>query len=347
VSLHHHLPGLIVRAISLARHGTGIFHGAARMIEVGLCRVPGFSRLREKYQYRGTAQRTRKRAKPGRRPLLIHYHIFKNAGLSFEATLKENFGKTYGRYDEIPGSVLSAGDIIRHVTQKKRLIALSSHQLALPPPSIPERDLITSILIRDPIARLRSIYLFERRYGETPISAKARELDFKGYIEWSLANIPSTMCNYQVHFCSRTRAGNRHVVADEVLLRRAIANLDRVDIVGTVERYDDWLALAQVVLEKKLPDIALTVAWENVSERQRPVTNEATILKDLVSDLGPDLADHLLRANELDMTLHQVADSLLTRRLAEHDIEIALRKAYANARQSLVEISDLSAENLP
>ena len=56
------------------------------------------------------------------------------------------------------------------------------------------------------------------------------------------------LCNYQVHFCARTKAASDGSENGERGLQRAIANLDQVDIVGTVERYDDWLALAQSIL---------------------------------------------------------------------------------------------------
>ena len=55
-------------------------------------------------------------------------------------------------------------------------------------------------------------------------------------------------------------------------------------------------------------------------------------------DLGPALVDYLVRANELDMSLHQIADALLTRQLAEHGVDVTLRNAYADARKK--EISD-------
>ena len=38
------------------------------------------------------------------------------------------------------------------------------------------------------------------------------------------------------------------------------------------------------------------------------------------------------------MSLHQIADALLTRQLAEHGVDVTLRNAYADAREK--EISD-------
>jgi hypothetical protein len=119
------------------------------------------------------------------------------------------------------------------------------------------------------------------------------------------------------------------------VLRKAIANLDKIDLVGTVERYDEWLALTQVVLSRSFPDLLLVVTRQNVTDIRAGTQTEETILDRLVCDLGPALADHLLRANELDMSLYQIADALLTRRLAEHDVHVTLRSAYADARKRL------------
>jgi len=72
-----------------------------------------------------------------------------------------------------------------------------------------------------------------------------------------------------------------------------------------------------------------------VSDVSRETIDETTILEELVRDLGHKLADRLLQANQLDMLLHQVADAMLTRRLAERGVDSALRNAYADARNRL------------
>lgn len=117
-------------------------------------------------------------------PVLLHYHVFKNAGSSFEWALEKNFGDSFRRYDmQTPGGVLSADDIARYIAGTPDAKAISSHQATLPPPKIRGREIISSILIRDPIARIRSIYAFERRQeANTPGAIQAKQLDFKEYV---------------------------------------------------------------------------------------------------------------------------------------------------------------------
>jgi hypothetical protein len=339
--MHHHLPSLFMHGARIVRHFGQFYHGVANIIEVGLLRLQisprDFQRRALKRSFQGMSARkaglmTRRRT----RPLLVHYHIFKNAGTSFEWTLKQALGRRFCTYDlTAPNQILSSADIVSYVKRRPETEAVSSHQASLPVPKIRGREVVTSILIRDPIARIRSIYAFERQQEvSTPGALKAKELDFKGYVEWRLSTAPAMLCNYQVHFCSRTKGSQRKEL-DEAHLRKAIANLDRVDIVGTVERYSEWLTLAQLILCKPFPNILLSATRQNVTGIGRETT-EAAILDDLVNELGQTLAEHLLEGNKLDMCLHQVADALLTRKLAENGGAVALTKAYAAARERLL-----------
>ncbi len=197
---------------------------------------------------------------------------------------------------------------------------------------------MTSILLRDPIARIRSIYAFERQQVSDSRGARqAKELDFNGYVQWRLEVSPRMFCNFQVHFCVRTAEKNSGP-ADQADLEKAIRLLDDIDIVGTVQRYEEWLSLAESVLAESFADISLTSVRHNQTS-VGPSRSEAEILEHLVTDLGEELAHRLLDENELDMRLHQVADALLTRRLAERPISIKLREAYRQGRHTLAESS--------
>jgi hypothetical protein len=207
--------------------------------------------------------------------------------------------------------------------------AIISHQAAPPAPEIAGREVLTSILIRDPIARIRSIYAFERaQQSDSPGATKAKEFDFKGYVDWRLRTSPAMFCNFQVHFCTRTGPRRPRRVGPEEL-QQAIANLDRLSIVGTVARYDEWLALARKILAQPFPDLRLQSKRLNVTAASK--TSEAAILDQLISDLGEATSQYLIEHNQLDMCLYQIADSILTRRLAEAGVELTLARLYRDA----------------
>lgn len=280
-------------------------------------------------------------------PLLIHYHIFKNAGTSFEWALEKAFGSGLATYDSpVPNGFVSAESIADFVADNPGIRAIASHQAAPPAPQVPEREVFTSILIRDPLARVRSIYAFERgQQAESPGAIKAKELDFKAYVDWRLDATPAIFCNYQVHFCTRT-AQPSDGPAGQDELEKAIEHLDNLSIVGTVSRYNDWLSVAQKVLSRPFPEIALKPTRQNVTATTR--ASESEILDQLIDDLGESTAQHLIENNQLDMCLHQIADSILTRKMAEEGLELALARAYAQAqehrRAKHPEASDLSPE---
>lgn len=338
LTMRGHLPFIISWAGPLMRQVSHFYHSAIRMVEIGLysVRVPP----RERQERRKGFWRRPMRREVAPAALLIHYHIFKNAGTSFEWTLQQALGNHLCRYDS-PTAVglISRSQLVGFARSMPRAKAISSHQALLPPPRIRKRRVISSILIRDPIARLRSIYAFERQQEREGLGAtKAKELDFKRYVEWRLECSPAMVCNFQVFFCSRREDTPHNEMLTETHLQQAVKNLDQIDIVGTVERYWEWLALAQCVLSKSFPGISLVPVRQNVRAGAPSGSHEA-ILGDLMKELGSELAEHLLQCNYLDMCLHQVADALLTRGLAEERVGIALVRSYSAASKVLPENS--------
>jgi hypothetical protein len=264
-------------------------------------------------------------------PLLIHYHIFKNAGTSFEWALEQTLGAGFRSFDSsTPRGLVTTRDLADFCARHPEVRAISTHQAAPPAPSLDGRKVLTSVLIRDPIARVRSVYAFERKQAAaTPGALKAKELDFRHYVEWRLKTTPTLLCNFQVYFCSRTEQNRAFRPADEHL-EKAAANLDAVSIVGTVARYAEWLSLAQKILSAPFPNISLASSRQNITLGHD--RSEAVILKELIDEIGEAIVDELIQNNQLDMRLHQIADALLTRRLAEQSVGVALYQAYTSAR---------------
>ena len=326
----HHLPQLIAHLASVGRHALTYGHAATQAVGGAVFHLQSpRDAFRVALRQGRFASKIRLRKHRGKPPLLIHYHIFKNAGTSFEWALQQVFGQGFRQYDfPEPGGIVSAREIARLARREPAIRAISSHQTMPPAPRTLGRKVLTSILIRDPIARIRSIYAFERwQEAKTPGARKAKELDFKGYVEWRLATSPLLFCNYQVSVCSGRRKSEPCTERD---LETAIIRLDGLDIVGTVRRYEEWLALAQAVLKEYFDGISLLPAHHN--RFSNAGESEPEILDRLLRDLGLSLTEELLKRNELDMSLHQVADALLTRRLAERSVAITLREAYAGVK---------------
>lgn len=246
------------------------------------------------------------------KPLLLHYHIFKNAGTSFNHALHAVFGNRFAEYDSpSPDGRLSAKDLAGFLQRRPEIEALSSHQTTLPLPQIAGRAVCGTILLREPLARVRSIYAFERRQNaRTRGAVNAKRLNFKGYVEWRLEKTPVAICNFQVFFCSsaHTRTASAPAEAD---LKLAMRNLRQLDVVGVVERYEEWLKLARLVLRRHFPGISLISVRANATRAGDEADEEV-----LRAELGAELLAELQRRNRLDVRLHEFASSFLSQRLA-------------------------------
>ena len=195
--LHTHLPQVLSGLAIAGRHTLTFCHAISRAFVVMLYRG-GSPRSAFDDALRQGRTRLRKRFPP----ILIHYHIFKNAGTSFERSLARAFKwKRLLRLDSaLHDGHISHRDLIDAVRKNTQVKVVTSHQAVPPAPRIPGRKVISSILIRDPIARIRSIYAFERSQPEVHLGTlKARELDFKNYVEWRLKTSPRMFCNFQVY----------------------------------------------------------------------------------------------------------------------------------------------------
>lgn len=251
-----------------------------------------------------------------KRIILIHHHIFKNAGTSFNYALKQAFGQQFMEYD-LPGGEVVSSDILKEVIQANpKAVAISGHHMAMPTPQGEDFQTISSVLIRKPLSRIRSIYDFElNQKADTAGAIKAKELDFKGFVLWRLETAPIVFCDYQTHYCSRTKLMNPKYRPTEADLELAIENLKSAAIVGTVENYNTTLAIAQTCLRKSFEDPAIDLKPVSLNITSKKVTSDDEIRQKLVEDLGEDVVARLEEMNQLDDRLYQVASSVLDAQL--------------------------------
>jgi len=97
------------------------------------------------------------------RNVILHYHLFKNAGTSVDKILQRNFPDQWTTR-EFPGQ---GGDNSAAVTDWIRedigSIAFSSHTATGPLPAIPDTRAISPLFLRNPLDRIRSVYQVDRK----------------------------------------------------------------------------------------------------------------------------------------------------------------------------------------
>jgi hypothetical protein len=223
------------------------------------------------------------------RTVILHYHLFKNAGTSFDGILKRNFP---GRWlsNEFNGGNNSAA-VADWIVANPAAVAFSSHTATGPVPVIPGVRVVSALFLRDPVARIRSAYLFERRQTVARDNDRmgvhlAAKTDFEGYVRGRLAVPGDRQCR---NFHCVRLAGFVRRSAPE--LERAVEGLGMVSFVGEVERFGRGMARFAELVRPVWSNFDPSTLHLNRTEMEEPV------------EIGPELAQLLAENNALDQEL--------------------------------------------
>jgi len=236
-----------------------------------------------------------------RRKVLIHYHLFKNAGTSVDAILRRNFGDRWINTEFPPRSQVDHQEAIRSfLRDNPHLAAMSSHTLMLPVPRIEGIEIFPILFVRHPLDRLKSAYEFERKQDAMTVGTQlAKGNDFAGYIRARLA-IPGDRACRDFQVCRLAMA----VPATEGSERdRALAAVERLPFVGLVEAFAASAELLQQLVQPMFPEFRSFDVRANVTAARRD--NLAERLDDIREELGETCFDMVMAANEADMALYE------------------------------------------
>jgi hypothetical protein len=255
------------------------------------------------------------------RPVLIHYHIFKNAGMSVDAALESSFGPRWAVFEGQHAHDIQAADRLRaFLLARPDVEAVSSH-LARPP--LPWESCLPIVFLRHPILRAQSVYEFTRRDASQPFHAEARDNELAGYVRWALDGGRGGVVirDYQVVHLSDAsfRAPDildaRATIGD---LAEACDLLTRWGLVGIVESYAESARLYQSAYAGRLPQLRFAVNWRN-----RTIAHEAPPeerVESIRAQLGQALFDELLGNNALDLKLYEHGQRLFRQACSTHAV---------------------------
>lgn len=246
-------------------------------------------------------------SEPNAAPVLVHAHLFKNAGTTFDWSLARHFGSQFCDHRDDAQMRGNPDYLKSFLLEHPQLRAVSSHWLPLPLPQMTERGLHPVIFLRDPIARIASVYAFERRQEvDHPGTRMAREGSLLEYVRWRLeAQTGPVLRNYQTRMLSGEYPGS----GTEEQFERALSVLEAIPVVGLVERYRESIVLLEENLGQTFPGIDLAFQRQNVSD-EKDRRDIAQRRRDLEAELG-DLLAEVLDANRLDLQLYDLAQSRL------------------------------------
>lgn len=250
--------------------------------------------------------RTRKKSSTNA-PLVVHIHLFKNAGTSIDLALEKHFGRNWVNIDSgQPAGRITGRDIAELLEAKPKLQAISSHQVR---PSIDKavgRPLRYVAAIRHPIARVKSIYDFDRKRGPvTPMGKVADRLDFPDYVAHFLGENNHNICNFQVRSFSTLRSAKTAKLDSIPLVRhldsaREFAAQDNVSI-GHVDDFERTSKEIERLIKEVHPKFSFVVAHAN--RTSNPAISLGERLGALRNELGDKLYAQLEQRNWADLEL--------------------------------------------
>lgn len=250
------------------------------------------------------------------RPLIIHYHIFKNAGSSLDLVLEESLEGEFARWD--PGddadAVYGPRDVISFIRQNVDCRAVTSHTLRLPPPALHGVKVYPLLFLRHPVLRAASVFKYDRSIGiETERQRVAKEASFADYVRWCLhADIMPIFKDFQTLYLSSEQLrfeDSQKARPNKSQFTRAIDVIEGLDIFGIVERFADSMQLFRKRLKHAFPEIR----WRDI--RENATGNWLGTLEEIQSELGRDLYEQLLHANRYDLALYERAVQIFGERL--------------------------------
>lgn len=247
------------------------------------------------------------------RHLILHYHIFKNAGSTIDAILKKKFHSNWAVVEGRPSTYrLETDELVKYILGNPHLLAVSSHEARPPVPVSPNLKFYPIIFFRHPIDRIGSIYSYRRSQLEilTRSTKVAHEMDMAGYIRWCLEN-PSaeTVINFQTRYLSVSEKNPRGMADFELAMQRLLD----APFFGLVEYFDESLKQLKNYLFGTFGDMDFGYKIMNRSPNRLGTLKER--LAHIEYSLGDSLYEELLGRNALDLQLYEQAIKIFESRM--------------------------------
>lgn len=215
-----------------------------------------------------------------KRTIILHYHLFKNAGTSVDRILQGNFPDRWVTA-EFRGQNNTA-QVIDWIRDTPDAVAFSSHTMMGPIPKLPNVDIIPVMLLRDPVARIRSAYRFEHAQQSDNFGAVlARHTDLEGYVRVRLALPGDRQCrNFQTWRLASLMPG------PGAELDRATEALKLFTVVGRVENFSPAMARLQDAVHLIAPKFKFTKVHANKTKPNR--TDDDPSFVDMLKEINKD-----------------------------------------------------------
>ena len=244
------------------------------------------------------------------RSVIIHYHMFKNAGSSVDAILQHNFGDKWVEIEGPNNKKLTPEMMVEYIKTNPNIKAISSHTAQVTLPKIKGVNIIPIFFFRHPVDRIQSAYHFERQQdSDAPGAVKAKELDFPEYMAWRLASpTMSQVANFHAFRLKDFKKVTYNREA-QYLRPRALQALRQLPQVGLVEKFDESMARYTEMIRPHFPEFELITARANTNSN--PDASIKARLDAFEEKIGREPFINLMQLNAIDLELYYfVKDTL-------------------------------------
>jgi hypothetical protein len=277
----------------------------------------------------------RRKTEASRRHVILHYHFFKNAGSTVESILENNFRNRFARLDSDDyNSTLPNDALLDFLTTRSEVVAVSSHQLRPPKPADDSFIFHDILFLRHPIARLCSVYEFYRRTDlETdPLIAVAKTRDVQEFFQLLAEDYPHHVNNAQVSLL----ANASKELPTESDLAVAADVISHATVLGVAELFDESAVSAENSLGRVFKGLDFSYVPQNVSAG-RPVSLDDQLAR-FQTYCGTEIFDRIIKLNQLDLALVQMAREEVSRRfrlVPDHGRRLKSLRSKCAARQTM------------
>lgn len=247
--------------------------------------------------------------------VIIHHHIFKNAGSTLDFVLHKNFGGNFSTYDlsNADGNITQER-FLRFVDENKKIEAISSHHFHTKQFEYDRYVFFDMIFLRHPLDRLRAIFDFYQKseINDDQLSQFAKDSSLREFIDYLVRFKPHQINNVQVNLLANLGVYVRPPNNND--LNVAKRRLSKVSCLGVLCLFDEALVAMEYFLRPAFGGLDLSYESKNISQRMEGVDIQFR-LEIFKEECGELLYEQLLLMNKLDLKLYEKAKKEVNRRI--------------------------------
>lgn len=279
-----------------------------------------------------------------KRVVIIHNHIFKNAGTTIDWALHRNFGGDFVDHREDKEMKKEEDYLKNYLKKNPNIRALSSHHLRLPVPYLDGVKIVMLTMFRHPIERVASVYNFERRQTQAnTLGARfARDHNLQEYVLWRMRpDVPPTIRNFHTFRCLPSDVNWKHPLGHKEI-KNAKSHIDAIELLGFVEFFNESMVLFEYFLMNLLPKIDLSYKIQNAS--QQIVDPIEIRIEKLRNKIGQSTFKLLLDNNWADLELYRYAKEKFVGRISQiQDLDNLFANFRKRCKKRCLKFNTLSA----